>query len=109
MVKLEDPTIPLAGVIARRRRVRAATDAAAFRLGTPGHDWQAIYAEPDRKAVVGASARAFGGDQTEHTRRIIGAIGGLLADLGFRGLPGERAHRGRSPCIALCVGDDSRG
>jgi hypothetical protein len=59
MVKLEDPTVPFAGVVARRRRERAAADADDFRLGAPGHDWHAIYVEPGPKAVVGASAKAL--------------------------------------------------
>ncbi len=87
MVKLEDPTIPFAGVVARRRRERAAADADAFRLGAPGHDWHAIYVEPGPKAVVGASAKALDADSVERTVQLIGSVGGLLADLGFQVCP----------------------
>ena len=94
MVKLEDPTVPFAGVVARRRRERAATDALAFRLGTPGRDWQAIYSEPAVKAVVGASDRALDADPVEHTLQVIGAMGGLLADLGFQVCPASALTAG---------------
>jgi hypothetical protein len=87
MVKLEDPTVPFAGVVARRRRERAAADADAFRLGAPGHDWHAIYVEPGPKAVVGASAKALDADSVERTVQLIGSVGGLLADLGFQVCP----------------------
>jgi hypothetical protein len=94
MVKLEDPTIPFSGVVARRRQERAAVDAAAFRLGAPGRNWEAIYLEPGSKAIVGASDRALGDDRVEHTVQVIGAIGGLLADLGFQVCPASALTAG---------------
>lgn len=108
MVKLEDPTVPFAGVIARRRRERAVTDAPAFRLGTPGRDWQAIYSEPGVKAVVGASNRALDTDHAEHTLQIIGAMGGLLADLGFQVCPASALTAGtiRPSVLAWVVAGD---
>lgn len=94
MVKLEDPTVPFAGVIARRRSERAATDALAFRLGTPGRDWEAIYSESGVKAVVGATDRALDTDHAERTLRVIGAMGGLLTDLGFQVCPASALTAG---------------
>jgi hypothetical protein len=108
MVKLEDPTVPFAGVIARRRRERAATDALAFRLGTPGRDWQAIYSEPGVKAVVGATDRALDTDHAEHTLQVIGAMGGLLTDLGFQVCPAKRAHRGHNSSVGAGMGGRGR-
>ena len=111
MVKLEDPTVPFAGVIARRRRERVATDALAFRLGTPGRDWQAIYSEPGVKAVVGASDRALETDHVEHTLQVIGAMGGLLADLGFQVCPASALTAGtiRPSVLAWVVAGDAPG
>ena len=111
MVKLEDPTVPFAGVVARRRRERAATDALAFRLGTPGRDWQAIYSEPGVKAVVGATDRALDTDHAEHTLQIIGAMGGLLADLGYQVCPASALTAGtvRPSVLAWVVAGDMPG
>jgi plasmid stabilization system protein ParE len=111
MVKLEDPTVPFAGVIARRRRERAATDALAFRLGTPGRDWQAIYSEPGVKAVVGATDRALDTDHAEHTLQVIGAMGGLLTDLGFQVCPASALTAGtiRPSLLAWVVAGGTPG
>jgi hypothetical protein len=109
MVKLEDPTVPFAGVIARRRRERAATDAVAFRLGTSGRDWEAIYSEPGVKAVVGATDRALDTAHAERTLQVIGAMGGLLADLGFQVCPASALTAGtlRPSLLAWVVAGDS--
>ncbi|MBA3652860.1 MAG: hypothetical protein H0W70_01550 [Actinobacteria bacterium] len=94
MVKLEDPTIPFAGVVARRRAERAGADSVVFRLGAPGRDWDAIYPEPGPKAIVGASDAALGADWVEDTMQVVGSIGGLLADLGFQVCPASALTAG---------------
>lgn len=105
MAKLADPTIPFAGVVARRRRERAAADGQTFRLGTVGHDWASIYREPGSKVVIGASDAALGRDDLEHTVKIIGAAGGVLADLGFQVCPVSALTDGRlGPSLIVWVG-----
>ena len=65
--KLEDLTIPFVGVVARRRRERAAADGQTFRLGTVGPDWASIYREPGSKVVIGAKTTLRSGETTSST------------------------------------------
>lgn len=78
-MKLQDPTAPFAGIIARRRRERAGEAAEIFRFGgrAPG-------SRPSSGpvAVVGASAWALAPERIERTAAHLGALGGVLADLG---------------------------
>ena len=87
MVKLVDPTLPFADVVARRRRERATTDAAAFSLWAPTHDWRSVYPEPTAVAGIGASRQALSGSAVDLTQQLIGGSGGLLVDLGFQVCP----------------------
>lgn len=79
-MKLQDPTAPFAGIIARRRRERAGEAAEIFRFGgrAPG-------SRPSSGpvAVVGASAWALAPERIERTAAHLGALGGVLADLGY--------------------------
>ncbi len=81
-MKLQDPTAPFEDVIARRRRERAATDVEFFRFG--GRP-PVRHPRPSRGpvAVVGASGWALDPGRSEQTLARIGALGGLLADLGY--------------------------
>jgi len=87
MVKLEDPTLPFADVVARHRRHQAPRAAAAFGLWSSTHDWRAVYPEPTAVAGVGASQGALSPPHIDLTQRLAGAIGGLLVDLGFELCP----------------------
>lgn len=89
MVKLEDPTLPYADVVPRRRRERAASDGQAFRLGAPGYDWRATYSTPGSRVVIAASDCALSPTEVEDTVKVIGTVGGLLADLGFQVFPAK--------------------
>lgn len=79
-MKLQDPIAPYAGIVARRRRERAAADAECFRIGgrapAPSESVGPV-------SVVGASDWALGPERVEVTVAYIGALGGLLADLGY--------------------------
>ncbi len=61
------------------------------------------------KAVVGASDRALDADHAEHTLRIIGAMGGLLTDLGFQVCPASALTEGtfRPSLLAWVVAEDA--
>ncbi len=80
MIELQDPTAPFAGVIARRRRERMGEAAEVFRFGgrSPG-------SRPSSGpvAVVGASASALSPERLEKSAAHLGALGGVLADLGY--------------------------
>lgn len=80
MVKLEDPVAPFRGIVAKHRRANALRNAELFRLG--GH---APVPRPSTGpvAVVGACGEALESDRIEVTAAYIGALGGLLADLGY--------------------------
>lgn len=81
-MKLQDPTAPFADVIVRRRRERAASDAECFRFGgRPPTRHPRPSSGP--VAVVGASDWALDPSRVERTLAHIGALGGLLADLGY--------------------------
>lgn len=79
-MKLQDPIAPFVGIIARRRRERAAVDADCFRFGGRAPNRRA---STGPVAVVGASGWALGSDRVDTTLAYIGALGGLLADLGY--------------------------
>lgn len=80
MIKLQDPTAPYAGVIPRRRRERMGEADEVFRFGG-----RAPKARPSSGtvAVVGASASALSPESIEETAAHLGALGGVLADLGY--------------------------
>lgn len=82
MVKLEDPVAPFKGIVAEYRRTRPAPDTAIFRFG--GHT-PTRHLRPSKGpiAVVGASDWALDPARAEKTFAYIGALGGLLADLGY--------------------------
>jgi hypothetical protein len=105
MVKLEDPTVPYADVIPRWRRERSATAADVFRLGAPGYDWRATYAGPGTCVVIAASDSALSSAEDEDTVKVIGTVGGLLADLGFQ-VYAARAMTGGDlrPSLVIWVG-----
>lgn len=105
MVKLEDPTVPYADVIPRWRRERSGTAADVFRLGAPGYDWRATYAEPGTPVVIAASDSALSSAEAEDTVKVIGTVGGLLADLGFQ-VYAARAMSGGDlqPSLVIWVG-----
>lgn len=79
-MKLEDPIAPYKGIVERHRRVHVAEHAACFRIGGPA---------PNRRvsigpvALLGASGGALGPGGVETTVAYLGALGGLLADLGY--------------------------
>lgn len=107
-MKLEDPTLPYADIIPRRRRERAATDGQAYRLGSPGYDWRDAYPEPGRRAVIAASEHALTPTQVEDTVKIIGTVGGLLADLGFQVFPAKAMTLGDlQPSLLVWVGGEA--
>ena len=74
------PHRTVAGVVARRRRELAATDADCFRIGGRA---PALRRSAGPVALVGASDWALRPDRVETTVAYIGALGGLLADLGY--------------------------
>ena len=75
MVKLEDPTLPFADIVARHRRERAAADAATFGLWSSTHDWRAVYPEPTAVAGIGASEQALSDPNVDLTQQLTGASG----------------------------------
>ena len=76
-----------------------------FRLGASGYDWRATYGEPGTRA---ASASALAPAEAERTTRVIGTVGGLLADLGSQ-VFAARAMTGRDlrPSLLIWVGGTS--
>ncbi len=105
MVKLEDPTLPFADLIPRRRRERAGADGQAFRLGAPGYDWRGAYAGPGSRVVIAASQRALSPADVEGTVKAIGTVGGLLADMGFQVFPAKALTNGDlQPSLLVWVG-----
>jgi len=101
MVKLEDPTLPYADVVARHRREQAPRAAATFGLWASTHDWRAVYPEPTAVAGIGASERALSDPQVDLTQRLTGASGGLLVDLGFQLCPIGAITNGMLPAALL--------
>lgn len=101
MVKLADPTLPFADVVARRRRERATTDAATFGLRASTHDWRAVYPEPTAIAAIGASEQALSGREVDRTQQLLGGSGGLLVDLGFQVCPIAAVTSGMLPASLL--------
>ena len=87
MVKLVDPTLPFADVVARRRREQAGTAATTFGLWASTHDWRTVYPEPTAVAGIGASELALRDSAVDLTQRLIGGSAGLLVDLGFQVCP----------------------
>jgi hypothetical protein len=81
-VKLHDRTAQFGDVIGRIRRERVASDLDCFRL-----DGDAPTGDPRPSngpiAVLGASAWALSPVRAELTSAYLGALGGLLADLGY--------------------------
>ncbi len=105
MVKLEDPTLPHADVIPRRRRERAASGAQAFRLGAPGYDWRTTYSTPGSRVVIAASDCALSPAEVDDTVKVIGTVGGVLADLGFQVFPAKAMTEGDlRPSLLIWVG-----
>ena len=106
MVKLEDPTLPFADIVARHRREQAAADAATFGLWAATHDWRAVYPEPTAVAAVGASEQALSDPKVDQTQQLTGASGGLLVDLGFQLCPIAAITSGMLPATLLVwIGD----
>lgn len=106
MVKLEDPTLPFADIVARHRREQAAADAATFGLWASTHDWRAVYPEPTAIAAIGASEQALSDPQVDLTQQLTGASGGLLVDLGFQLCPIAAITSGTLPAALLVwIGD----
>jgi len=87
MVKLVDPTLPFADVVARRRREGAGAAAATFGLWASTHDWRAVYPDATAVAGIGASDQALRDADVDFTQQVIGGSGGLLVDLGFQVCP----------------------
>lgn len=87
MVKLVDPTLPFADVVARHRREQAGTAAATFGLSASTHDWGAVYPDIIAVAGIGASEQALSDAAVDLTQRLIGGSAGLLVDLGFQVCP----------------------
>ena len=79
-MKLEDPVAPFRGIVAKHRRAHAAGNAERMRFGGP-----APTPRPSAGpvAVLGASEWALDETRVERTLAYIGALGGLLADLGY--------------------------
>lgn len=106
MVKLEDPTLPFADIVARHRREQAAADAATFGLWASTHDWRAVYPEPTAIAAIGASEQALSDPNVDLTQQLTGASGGLLVDLGFQLCPIAAITSGMLPATLLVwIGD----
>ena len=106
MVKLEDPTLPFADIVARHRREQAAADAATFGLWASTHDWRAVYTEPTAVAGIGASEQALSDPNVDLTQQLTGASGGLLVDLGFQLCPIAAITSGMLPATLLVwIGD----
>ena len=87
MVKLVDPTLPFADVVARHRREQAGAAAATFGLWASTPDWRTVYPEPTAVAGIGASELALREPAVDLTQRLIGGSAGLLVDLGFQVCP----------------------
>ena len=87
MVKLVDPTLPFADVVARRRREGAGAAATTFGLWASTHDWRTVYPEATAVAGIGASEQALRDPEVDLTQQLIGASAGLLVDLGFQVCP----------------------
>lgn len=79
-MKIEDPVAPFRGIVAEHRRANATRYAERLRLG--GH---APVPRPSAGpvAVLGASGWALEDERVEPTLAYAGALGGLLADLGY--------------------------
>jgi len=108
MVKLEDPTIPYADVIPRRRRDRATPDGQSYRLGAPGYDWRAVYSEPGTRVVIAARERALSEVTVEDSVKVIGTVGGLLVDMGFQVFPAKAMTGGDlRPSLIVWIGGDT--
>ena len=101
MVKLVDPTLPFADVVARHRREQAGAAATTFGLWTASHDWRAVYPEPTGVAGIGASEQALRDPELDLTQRLIGASAGLLVDLGFQVCPVGAITSGMLPASLL--------
>lgn len=82
MVKLEDPVAPFREVLVEYRRTRPAPDTDIFRFGGQA---PTLPLRPSKGpiAVLGASDWALDSSRAEKTFAHIGALGGLLADLGY--------------------------
>lgn len=79
-MKLQDPVAPFRGIVAEHRRAHATSNAERFRLGGRA---PAPRSSAGPVAVLGASEWALGSGRVETTVAYIGALGGLLADLGY--------------------------
>lgn len=79
-MKLEDPVAPFRGLVAEHRRAHAAGNAERMRFGGQA---PAPRASAGPVAVLGASDWALEEARVERTVAYIGALGGLLADLGY--------------------------
>ena len=101
MVKLIDPTLPFADVVARHRRERAGTAATTFGLWTSTHDWRTVYPEPTAVAGIGASDQALRDPEVDLTQQLIGGSAGLLVDLGFQVCPVGAITSGMLPPTLL--------
>jgi len=107
-MQVRDPTVRFSGVVADRRRSRSATCGEWFRLGDHAPDLGRPRA-PLEGAVIGASARALTEEHLDQTVAIIGVVGGLLADLGFRvSAAGTEGQLRRLALIVWVGGDETR-
>lgn len=100
-MKLVDPTLPFADVVARRRREGAGAAATTFGLWASTHDWRTLYPEPTAVAGIGASELALRDPEVDLTQRLIGASAGLLVDLGFQVCPIGAITSGMLPASLL--------
>lgn len=109
MVKIQDPTRDFEAVVRDRRASRALKDAERFRLGLHGLDCGTVAASDTREVLVGASAWALKAERVERTVGLIGHIGGLMVDMGFRVCPiGADAARSVPPALVVWVcGDET--
>ena len=108
-MKLHDPTAPFVGLVTRRRQERAALDAQQFRLGVQGVPCQPP-ATGQRTAVLGASAWALKPERVEQTLAHLGALGGLLTDLGYKvcAISSLAEADARPSFVAWVCGDETR-
>ena len=79
-MKLEDPIAAYKGIVDRHRRAYSAANADCLRIGGSAPNRRA---STGPVALLGASGRALGPDRVERTVAYLGALGGLLADLGY--------------------------
>ena len=108
MVKLIDPTLPFADVVARRRREGAGAAATTFGLWASTHDWRTVYPEATAVAGIGASEQALRDPEVDLTQRLIGASAGLLVDLGFQVCPVGAITSGMlPPSLLVWVADEN--